>query len=423
MPPDRVASIETFSIRLPRDAEAVRGTAGSPTQLSTGRFDYRWSQTNGALYSVNFEAALVKVTLESGLAGWGEAQAPLAPDVSCLIIDQLLRPAIEGSVFDGSPQRVTALRDRMYSTMRVRGQVGGFMLDAIAGVDLALWDLAGKIRRQPVWELLDPADTKRRIPAYQSGLSGANNEERVEFAREAWACGFRTFKLFHDRTDEELFDLIDRLRSSLGSGLSIAVDALWRLATTTAVEFGRKLDDRNALWLECPLPPELAHEHARLASEIHTPLALGESYRSRWELAPFLERDCVRWLQPDLGRFGISEASALARETGSGIRIVPHISIAMGPQIAAALHFSAALRNVELAEYNPAVFSVANRFLSDPLEMDGPAYRVPSGPGLGAEIDEVALKAVASRPVVRPVTDGPDVPADKAARDRGVCST
>ena len=408
MPADRIASIETFSVRLPRDAEAVRGTAGSPTQLSSGSFDYRWSETNGALYSVNFEAALVKVTLESGLIGWGESQAPLAPDVACLIIDQLLCPAIEGTGFDGSPERVTALRDRMYSTMRVRGQVGGFMLDAIAGVDLALWDLAGKASRRSVAELLDPDDTKRRIPAYLSGLRGANNEERVEFAREAWSLGFRTFKVFHDRTEEELFDLIDRMQSSLGAGASIAVDALWRLDAATAVEFGKKLDDRSALWLECPLPPESPDQHARLASEICTPLALGESYRSRWELAPFLDRGCVRWLQPDLGRFGITEASALAGEAGSGIMIVPHISIAMGPQIAAALHFSSAMRNVELAEYNPAVFSVANGFLSDPLAMDGPTYRVPSGPGLGVEIDEDGLKAVAQRPVVGPVAEGQD---------------
>ena len=320
MPADRIASIETFSIRLPRDAEAVRGTAGSPTRLSTGRFDYRWSETNGALYSVNFEAALVKVTLESGLAGWGEAQAPLAPDVACLIIDQLLCPAIEGTAFDGSPERIAELRDRMYSTMRVRGQTGGFMLDAIAGVDLALWDLAGKACGRSVGELLGPAEPKRLVPAYLSGLRGADNEERLEFAREAWNLGFRTFKLFHDRTDEELFDLIDRMRRSLGAGASIAVDALWRLDAATAVEFGHKLDDRSALWLECPLPPESPDAHAKLASEIRTPLALGESYRSRWELAPFLGRGCVRWLQPDLGRFGITEASALAKETGSGIR-------------------------------------------------------------------------------------------------------
>ena len=171
---DRIASIEAFSIRLPRDAAAVTGTAGTPAKLAASGFDYRWSETNSTLYSVNFEAALVKVTLESGLAGWGEAQAPLAPDIACLIIDQLLRPAVEGQDFDGSPDTVRSFRNRMYSTMRVRGQTGGFMLDAIAGVDIALWDLAGKARGTSVADLLSSSAPKSRIPCYLSGAPGRN---------------------------------------------------------------------------------------------------------------------------------------------------------------------------------------------------------------------------------------------------------
>ncbi len=403
MPVDRIESIEAFSIRLPRDAAAVRGTAGSPTELAATGFDYQWSETNGALYSVNFEAALVKVTLESGLTGWGEPQAPLAPDVACLIAEQLLRPALQGQKFDGTPERVALLRQRMYSTMRVRGQTGGFMLDAIAGVDIALWDLAGKACGSPVAGLLSPSSAKSRIPCYLSGLPGTRNEDRVARAREAWGAGFRVFKLFHDRTEDELFDLLDRLREALGPGASIAVDALWRLDSRSAVRFGTKLDERGALWLECPLAPEDPAAHAKLAAQVRTRLALGESYRSRHELAPFLRHRCVHWLQPDLGRWGITEAAALAREAGPGIRIVPHISIAMGPQIAAALHFAASSPKVELAEYNPAVFSVANRFLARPLEVDGPEYWVPTGPGLGIEIDESAVRAVAKRTLVVPV--------------------
>ncbi len=394
---DRIASIEAFSIRLPRDAAAVTGTAGTPAKLAASGFDYRWSETNSTLYSVNFEAALVKVTLESGLAGWGEAQAPLAPDIACLIIDQLLRPAVEGQDFDGSPDTVRSLRNRMYSTMRVRGQTGGFMLDAIAGVDIALWDLAGKARGTSVADLLSSSAPKSRIPCYLSGLPGATNADRVERAREAWDAGFRIFKLFYDRTEEELFDLIDRLRAALGPEASLAVDALWRLDEASAGGFGRKLDDRGSLWLECPLAPESPADHADLAAEIRTPIALGESYRSRYELAPFLACGCVQWLQPDLGRWGITEAAGLARDIGASARIVPHISIAMGPQIAAALQFAAASSNVGLAEYNPAVFSVANRYLDRPLEVDGAEYLVPAGPGLGVELDESAVRAVAGR--------------------------
>ena len=397
MPVDRIALIEAFSIRLPRDAAAVTGTAGTPAKLAASSFDYRWSETSSILYSVNFEAALVKVTLESGLTGWGEAQAPLAPEVVCLIMDQLLRPAVEGQDFDGSPDTVRSLRNRMYSTMRVRGQTGGFMVDAIAGVDIALWDLAGRARGTSVADLLSSSTPKSRIPCYLSGLPGATNTDRVERAREAWEAGFRIFKLFYDRTEEELFDLIDRLRAALGPEVSIAVDALWRLDGASADGFCRKLDDRGALWIECPLAPELPADHADLAADIRTPIALGESYRTRYELAPFLASGCAQWLQPDIGRCGITEAVGLARDVGASARIVPHISIAMGPQIAAALQFAAASSNVGLAEYNPAVFSVANRYLDRPLEVHGAEYLVPAGPGLGVELDESAVRKVARK--------------------------
>ena len=408
MTTDRIRRVESFSIRLPRDAKAVRGTAGSPTRLASSGFDYRWSERSAIFYSVNFEAALVKVTLASGRVGWGEAQAPLAPDVACLIVEQLLRPAIEGLGFDGSPARVAELRHRMYSTMRVRGQSGGFMLDAMAGVDLALWDLAGKISAKPVADLVAREPPRRRIPSYLSGLPGRTNEERVEHAREAWSRGFRVFKLFHDRGEEELFDLIDRMRVALGSEASIAVDALWRLDSRSATAFGSRLDARGALWLECPLAPESASAHAELAAQIDTPIALGESYRSRREMARFLEAGCVGWLQPDLGRWGLSEAVALARERGDASRIAPHVSIAMGPQIAAALHFAAACDNVLLAEYNPAVFSVANRFMTAPLATDGAHYLLPSAPGLGVTMDEAAVRSLALRPVPEPVSIRPE---------------
>lgn len=400
---DRIVELETFSIRLPRDQSNVRGTAGSPTALARSAFDYRWSSTNGSLYSIQFEAALVKVTLESGLAGWGEAQAPLAPDVACLIIDQLLRPAIAGEPFLAMPDGIAELRERMYATMRVRGQTGGFMLDAMAAVDLALWDIAGKAAERPVRDLQPLITSRPQVPAYLSGLSGSTNEERVGQAQDALGRGFRIFKVFHDRTTEELLDLLDLLRDRLGPDARLAVDALWRLNESTAVPFGHEMDKRKVLWLECPFPPEDVAPHTDLATAIRTPLALGESYRSRHELAPFLHGGGVGWIQPDLGRFGLTEALALAASADPALRLVPHVSIAMGPQIAAALHFASAVPQAGLAEYNPSVLDVANRFLKRRIELIGHRYVVPSAPGLGIEIDEDELRAISQRPIVRPV--------------------
>jgi galactonate dehydratase len=251
-------------------------------------------------------------------------------------------------------------------------------------VDLALWDLAGKAAGKSAAELARGGPAPTHLPAYVSGLAGEWNEARVQAARPAWEQGFHTYKLFHDRTREELFDLIDRLRAAYGETIEIAVDALWRLDSEDAVAFGKALDRRRILWLECPFYPEDLESHRRLAESIETPLALGESYRTRHEIARFLDARIVKFVQPDLGRVGITESLALAEAAASaGATVVPHVSTACGPQIAAALQFAAAAENCSLVEYNPRVLEWANQFVEHPIEMDAAGYRVPSAPGLG----------------------------------------
>jgi galactonate dehydratase len=352
----KLVAVEAIPVKLLRDLQAATGTAGSPTRLTPGDCDYRWSETVAALYSVHFETALVKLTTNDGRIGWGEAQAPLAPEVACTIIDRLLKPVLMGAEFDGTVEAIEQLWDRMYATMRVRGQTGGFMLDAIAGVDLALWNLVDR-----------PAPARRAVRAYVSGL-------RPEDGRHYWDLGFRHFKLYYDGTPQTLWNNFDRLRKEVGDEAGIAVDALWRLTPQDAVAFGRQLDQRNALWLECPLMPEDAEAHAALAAAMRTPIALGESYRTRYEIAPFLA--AARVVQPDLGRTGITEARRIAC---LALRVVPHVSIALGPQIYAAIYFAATTPNCDLVEYNPKVLEVANRFLEHPIEVRDGCYVVPEG--------------------------------------------
>ena len=384
-------------MHVPRDRDRAERTAGSPTPLDNQEGSYRWSTVFPALYSVDFETALVRVKLDDGTVGWGEAQAPLAPEVACTIIDLLLRPVVRGSEFDGSLESIESLWDRMYSTMRVRGQTGGFMLDAISGVDLALWDLAGKMRGQPVCSLIPGSCRRTEVAAYVSGIPGAAVATRVENALALWEEGFRTFKLFYDCGRQEFLDTFSALRHSLTEDAGIAADALWRLSPADAVEFGRVLDRYNAKWLEAPLAPEDVLAHAALARSIRTPIAIGESYRTRYELAPFLRAGAAGCLQPDLGRCGLTEGLRIARMAQErGLPVVPHLSIAMGPQIAAAIHFAAALPNCELLECNPNVLSVANRFLAEPLECRGGVYRVPARPGLGANVRYPHLLASSS---------------------------
>ena len=369
----RIADIRSYPVRLERDRARAEGSAGSPTALAAGAQPYRWSTTVPTVYSDRFETTLVRVELESGLAGWGESQAPVAPRVAATIIEDLLAPLLTGERFDGSRAAIEHLWERMFQSMRVRGQTGGFMMDAIAGIDIALWDLAGKLAGQPVSRLIDP-EAASHVPAYLSGLAGA---DRLGFAREHHERGFRLVKLFYDRSEAELLAQMDELQAALPD-LRIAVDCLWRLAWPEARPFLDELARRDPLWIEAPFQPDDTEAHEACFARYR--LALGESYRTRAEMRWFAGR--VHFLQPDLGRVGITETLRLAE---FGRPMAPHVSIAMGPQIAAAIHVSAAL-GLPYCEFNPAVLEMANRFTDPPVRMEQAQYVVSTEPGLGFDL-------------------------------------
>ena len=322
-----------------------------------------------ALYSEFIETTLVKVTLDDGRYGWEKAQAPLAPRVSAVIIEDLLGPVVTGEEFDGSRTTLETLWIRMYQTMRVRGQTGGFMLDAISGIDIALWDLAGKIHGKPV-ALLISESARDRVPAYLSGVAGASAGERAEYA--AGFAGFTAFKVFFDGSDDAIVELLECMRARLGTEARIALDALWRLSLPESAAFLRRLEALGLYWLEAPFQPDEFEEHVTLAHDYQFSLALGEKLSDEVGTAAFLQAKLLRFVQPDLGRCGITETLRIAEAAAdAGAEMAPHVSIALGPQIAAAMHVAAAVDSCPICEYNPSVFAASNRFLVDPLRMEG----------------------------------------------------
>ena len=151
----KIVSLEALIIRIPRNCGGA------------GRLD----------------TLLARVTTDSGLTGWGESQALAAPEVAGAIIHSILKPALKGKEFGGTGLEIETLRDAMYNQMRVSGQTGGFMLDAIAAVDIALWDLAGKIHRTPIAVLISGRAAKPRLATYVDYLAGDTRAERLERAR------------------------------------------------------------------------------------------------------------------------------------------------------------------------------------------------------------------------------------------------
>jgi D-galactarolactone cycloisomerase len=385
----KITKITPYAVKIPRDLSTSLGTAGSPALLHKSASDYRFAATYQTLYSTKIETALIKIETDAGITGWGEAQSPVAPEIVCTIIELILAPLL----IDEDPMSHEKLWSVLYAAMRARGHTTSFMLDAIAGIDIALWDIRGKALGSRVCDLLGGPFTNH-LPAYISGLSGADHEARLAQASEYQRQGFNAFKLFMDGEPEETLRLFDRLREALGAHAQIFVDALWRFDSARAVRIGKQLDARTAGWFEAPLKPEDVAGHARLAESIETPVAVGESYRTRWEMQPFFAAGAVEVFQPDIGRSGITEGMKLAALAElHNVPLAIHVSIGLGLQIAAALHLAASIPNLIYVECNPQVWRVAEEMLIGSLPVGAGTISIPDGPGLGIEIDEEKLQS------------------------------
>src|SRR5262245_51091361 len=145
----KITKVTAYAVKIPRDLATSVGTAGSPAPLQQDASDYRFAATFQTLYSSKIETALIKIETDAGITGWGEAQSPVAPEVVCTIIRLILAPLL----LNEDPLANERLWSLMYAAMRARGHTTSFMLDAIAGIDIALWDIRGKAVRHRVCDL------------------------------------------------------------------------------------------------------------------------------------------------------------------------------------------------------------------------------------------------------------------------------
>src|SRR5688572_1039912 len=166
---DRIAHVETFVLKLPPVGGTYWGKASwdhgdKPPYLPLSA-EYPPAARRRYVYSDTIDCCVVRIETDSGAVGWGEAKAPVGADATARIIDDLLAPIVLGC----DPLEIRVLWERMFGAMRVRGHATGFWLEAISGIDIALWDLAGNLLGQPIHKLLGGA-FRDRLRVYASGL-------------------------------------------------------------------------------------------------------------------------------------------------------------------------------------------------------------------------------------------------------------
>jgi len=385
----KIQQIDVYPLRLERHYR-VAGHSEAPGRLPGT--DYYIEPQWVHAYSRVLESCVVKVTADDGTFGWGEVQAPLTPQTPAALITTLLGPALLGQ----DALATTALFDRLYHLMLARGHAGSFYADAMAGLDIALWDLNARHHGAPLRDLIEG---KRRatLPAYVSGLRVTRPEEKAALARRMRAEGFAGVKTFSGAAPATLEAELTQIRAAIGPEAFFSFDAICKYDLPTATALGRILDAVQATWFEAPLNAEDVEGHAALARAIATPIAVGETLRTPRQFEPWLRDRALAVAQPDLMRTGVTGAlriAALAERYD--VPITLHTGVCTGIGMAATWQVAATLPADIPQEHQYDLFETAGSVLTTPLEVRAGELVVPTRPGLGVEVNEAAVQSLAT---------------------------
>lgn len=343
---------------------------------------------------------LLAVRTDSGLVGHGSCYTSGKLVVGAI---ELLWPLLKGQSAV-EPERVSeTLRQSSFWQGR-----GGSIEHAISGVDIALWDLMGKACNQPVSRLLG-GNYRQTIKPYGSILFDEPEPLRRTLGQVV-ARGFKAIKLGwrpfgrRDRKFDER--LVRTAREAVGDGVELMVDAggseqFWPHGTNWARNTAAMLADFGVVWFEEPLPPDDLAGYIELTRVSPVPIAGGEVLTRRQAFQPWIENRAVDILQPDCTKNGgLSESRRIAwLAYDHNVQVVPHgWNTAIG--LAADLQFSAAIPVARYVEYlTPCAY--IDEVTIEPFRLDDEGLlAIPTGPGLGIEIDPAKLKRFCPEPIV-----------------------
>jgi L-alanine-DL-glutamate epimerase-like enolase superfamily enzyme len=324
----------------------------------------------------SIDMLLVRVETDAGLTGWGEAFGHRVFPATRAVLDTLLGPMCVGR----DPGQITAIHDDLERVLHGLGR-NGPVLYALSGLDIALWDLAGKAAGLPLYRLLG-GSPRADLPAYASLLRYGAARDVAHYTAQALARGYRHVKL-HEITVPE----IAAAREVMGPGLPLMVDTNcpWTVAEATAM--ARRLAPLDLHWLEEPVwPPENLAGLAEVRARGGLPIAAGENYGTAWEFRRAFEAGALTYAQPSVTKVGgVTEMRrVMTLAEAFGVQVVPH-SAYFGPGLLASIHCIAAMPGESLVERFYCDF--ADNPLGEAIHPRNGRIGVPQGPGLGVDPD------------------------------------
>ncbi|WP_048645876.1 mandelate racemase/muconate lactonizing enzyme family protein [Nitratireductor soli] len=380
-----VESVEVFTLTLPRDTPYLGALRPGERANAQG---YIVRKGNRTVYPTFDRSVLVRVKTRGGTVGWGETYGIVAPGAVGAIINDLLSGFVVGREVDNP----SAIYDDLYDLMRVRGYTGGFYVDALAAIDIALWDIAGRQAGEPVSSLLDGV-SRETIGAYVSGLPEPTMDKRADLARRWQDRGFDAFKFATPVADEGPAAELQNLRSALGPQARIAADMHWNQTAEEALALIAAMEPHGLWFAEAPVRTEDIAALETVSTATAVPIAVGEEWRTVWDMRQRIDRCNISIVQPEMGHKGITNFTrigALAAE--HEIDVIPHATIGAGIFLAASLHASSALPTLAGHEFQHSIFEPNRRLLVGDMDCREGMYRLPTAPGLGVEPSEEALE-------------------------------
>ncbi len=344
------------------------------------------------------DAFLVRIHTDEGIVGVGEADT--SPYVARTIVEMpsshSIARGLKEVLVGEDPLQTDRLWQLMFNASDHYGR-GGAALHTISAIDIALWDVAGKAAGRPVSELLGG----RRIgdiPVYASEVMPQTPDEVRRVAERVAGDGYDALKLGWGPLGRDLAHdeaLVRAARETLGPERSLMLDGGRAYTVKRALELLRRVEEHELYWFEEALPPEDLDGYRRLSAASPVRIAAGEADATLPPFRALVEQGHVDVLQPDLARCGgftVARQIALLERT-STVEIVPHC-FSTGVLVAASLHFVATLDRPTWSEYSVADSLLVNGILRQPFALHDGRLAVPTGPGLGIELDQDSLDRV-----------------------------
>jgi D-galactarolactone cycloisomerase len=333
---------------------------------------------------------LVQVETDEGVSGIGSASGN--GELIEVIVAKVLKPLLIGM----DPTEIDEIWEKAY----FRGghkEFGtrGIGVVALSGVDIALWDILGKVRGVPVYQLLG-GKCRDKVPVYATALYPEEPEKVAARARAFADQGFHGVKIKVGFDLEQDIRIVRAVREELGKDFTVMTDANQGYSVDVGLKAAAAFAECGAFWLEEPLFVEDIEGHATLREKTKVPIAVGENLHTYYAFENFIVRGAVDFIQPDVARAGgITEIKRITALAAKHNVPVSFHTWGDGVALAASVHLSAALKDCIVMELDYTYNPLREELLNEPFKVQKGLLTPPDKPGLGIELNHQACQRFA----------------------------